>query len=63
MSNSKPSLRFKIKDWLSLEEAAKHISLLSGEEITVDWVLKLVLDGELKLSVMLFENKLALMGY
>lgn len=48
-TNQKSRL-FNLKEWLSLEDAAKHLSLLFGEEVTVPDVLRLALDHRLTLS-------------
>lgn len=42
---------FKLKEWLTVPEAAKHMSTLFSEEVCEADVLRLVLDGHLKLSV------------
>lgn len=41
----------KLKTWLTLPDAAKHISTVCNEEITEADILQLVSDGHLKLSV------------
>lgn len=41
----------KLKDWLTLPAAAKHISGICGEEVTEADILRFALDGHLKLSV------------
>lgn len=41
----------KLKRWLSLEDAAKHLTVVLEEEVEVKDVLGLALDGHLKLSV------------
>jgi hypothetical protein len=46
-----PSKLFKLKEWLTLPEAAKHLSGLCGEEISEADVLRLALDRHLKLSI------------
>jgi len=40
-----------LKEWLTLPEAARHLSLIFGEEVNEGNVLRLALDGHLKLSV------------
>lgn len=40
---------FQLKAWLSLEEAAKHLTIVFGENVTEIDVLRLGLDGHLKL--------------
>ena len=42
---------FDLKEWLTLEDAAKHLTILFGEEVKVSDVLRLALDGRLRLSV------------
>lgn len=42
---------FKLKKWLTLPDAAKHLSNICNEEITEADILRLALDGHLKLSV------------
>jgi hypothetical protein len=42
---------FKLKKWLTLPDAAKHLSTIFEEEVTEADVLRLALDGHLKLSV------------
>ena len=45
----------KLKEWLTVSDAAKHLSILFGEEVVEADVLRLALDGHLTLSV-LFVN-------
>jgi len=42
---------FDLKEWLTLEDTAKHLTILFGEEVKVSDVLRLALDGHLRLSV------------
>lgn len=42
---------FKLKEWLTVPDAAKHLSIAFGEEVSEADVLRLALDGHLKLSV------------
>lgn len=42
---------FKLKEWFTLEESAKHLSTIFGEEVLVSDVIRLGLDGHLKISV------------
>ena len=42
---------FKLKKWLTVAEAARHLSIVFGEEVRESDVLRLALDGHLKLSV------------
>lgn len=52
----------KFKEWLHLADAAKHLSIMSGEEIAVPDVLRLALDGHLILSVNIVNEAYARMG-
>jgi hypothetical protein len=47
---------FKLKEWLTVEEAAKHLSVVLGEEVVVADIYRLALDKHLVLS-MNFPNK------
>jgi hypothetical protein len=42
---------FKLKGWLSVADAAKHLAIVFGEEVTEADVLRFALDGNLTLSV------------
>lgn len=42
---------FKLKDWLTVRDAAKHLSTVLSEEVSEADVLRLALDGHLVLSV------------
>ncbi|MFN4266001.1 MAG: hypothetical protein ACK4F8_09690 [Aquabacterium sp.] len=42
---------FKLKEWLTVKDAARHLSILFGEPVHESDVLRLALDGQLKLSV------------
>lgn len=42
---------FTLKKWLTLQEAARHLAIVFGEEVCESDVLRLALDGHLKLSV------------
>lgn len=42
---------FNLKTWLTVADAAQHLSIVFGEEVTEADVLRLALDGHLKLSV------------
>lgn len=42
---------FNLKEWLSLDDAARHLSIVFGEEVTRTDVLRLALDKRLTLSV------------
>jgi hypothetical protein len=41
----------KLKDWLTLDDAAKHLSIMFEEVVTKADVLRLACDGRLTLSV------------
>lgn len=45
-----PSKMFKLKEWLTVPDAARHLSIMFGEEVNESDVLRLALDGHLKLS-------------
>lgn len=53
MSLQKPkqSKLLKLKRWLTLDDTARHLSIVVGEEVTRADVLRLAIDGHLKLSV------------
>lgn len=42
---------FRLKEWLTVADAARHLSIAFGEEVSEPDVLRLALDGHLKLSV------------
>src|SRR5215472_4776769 len=42
---------FNLKYWLTLPDAARHLSMLLGEDVNEADVLRLALDGHLTLSV------------
>ena len=42
---------FSLKEWLTLDDAAKHLSIVFGEEVTRADILRLALDKRLTLSV------------
>lgn len=48
---STPSKLLRFKEWLTVPEAAKHLSAICEEEVSEADVLRLALDGHLKLSV------------
>lgn len=41
----------RLKEWLTIPDAARHLSIMFGEEVAEADVLRLALDGHLKLSV------------
>lgn len=60
---TRPAVRlFDLKKWLTLEDAAHHLSVLFGEEVAVADVLRLALDGHLVLSINLVNKTLARAG-
>lgn len=50
-----PGKLWKLKEWLTVPEAARHLSIMFGEEVSEAHVLRLALDGHLRLSV-IFED-------
>jgi hypothetical protein len=52
----------KLKEWLTVQEAARHLSILFGEEVGEADVLRLALDGHLRLSALLMHPNQALCG-
>lgn len=42
---------FNLKEWLTVADAARHLSIVFGEEVTETDVLRFALDGHLRLSV------------
>lgn len=42
---------FNLKEWLTLADTARHLSIVFGEEVTEADVLRFALDGHLRLSV------------
>jgi hypothetical protein len=46
-----PGALFNLKEWLTLEDAAKHLTIVFGEEVKVSDVLRLAIDKRLTLSV------------
>lgn len=53
---------FKLKEWLTVPETARHLSILFSEEVSEADVLRLALDGRLKLSVNFLNSKAAKSG-
>lgn len=52
----------KLKEWLTVEETAKRLSIAAGEDVTEADILRLALDGHLILSVYLVNHARARMG-
>jgi hypothetical protein len=59
---AKPPRLFNFKEWLTLEDAARHLSLLFDEEVSVADVLRLALDKRLVLSVWFVNHTYARKG-
>jgi hypothetical protein len=57
-----PVRLFDLKKWLTLEDAARHLSVLFGEDVVVADVLRLALDGHLTLSINLVNKARAREG-
>lgn len=53
---------FKLKEWLTLDEAAQHISTVIGEGVEIKDLLRLALDKHLTLSVNLINHAQAKRG-
>jgi hypothetical protein len=51
-----------LKEWVTVPEAARHLSLLFGEDVSEADVLRLALDGKLKLSINLVNRAPCLRG-
>ena len=58
-----PSEIFKLKKWLTLPDASKHLSDVCGEEVTEADILGFALDGYLKLSVYFKNTVYVTQGY
>ena len=52
----------KLKEWLTVPDAARHLSILFGEEVSEADVLRLALDGHLTLSVFFVNHAQARCG-
>jgi adenosyl cobinamide kinase/adenosyl cobinamide phosphate guanylyltransferase len=53
---------FNLKKWLTVADAARHLSIVFGEEVTEADVLRLALDGHLTLSVNFVNETVATRG-
>lgn len=53
---------FNLKEWLTVADAARHLSIVFGEDVTEADVLRLALDGRLRLSVYFVNHAIALCG-
>ena len=58
----KPGRLFNLKNWLTIEEAAKHLSALLQEEVSAADVLQLGIDQKLQISVRFVNHVYALRG-
>ena len=52
----------KLKTWLTLDDAARHLSLMFGETVSKADVLRLALDGRLTLSINFINGAVARCG-
>lgn len=52
----------KLKEWLTVADAARHLSIAFGEDVTEADVLRLALDGRLRLSVYFVNHANAVCG-
>ena len=53
---------FNLKEWLTVADAARHLSIVFGEDVTEADVLRLALDGRLCLSVYFVNHATARRG-
>lgn len=53
---------FKLKEWLTVADAAKHLTIVFGEEVTEADILRFALDGKLKLSANFVNGGMARIG-
>lgn len=53
---------FNLKEWLTVADAARHLSIVFGEDVTEADVLRLALDGHLTLSVNFVNETVATRG-
>ena len=56
------SKMFKLKEWLTVPDTARHLSIMFGEEVNEPDVLLLALNGHLRLSVSLVKGTIARTG-
>lgn len=59
---NKPGALFNLKDWLTIPQSAEHFSKIFDEDITQANILRLALDGHLKLSVYFMNDTYAKRG-
>ena len=55
-------LLYRFREWLTVPDAASHLSIAVGEQVTTADVLRLGLDGHLKLSINLVNGASAQFG-
>ncbi|MDD2660280.1 MAG: hypothetical protein PHY54_11485 [Methylococcales bacterium] len=60
MNKSASPKLLKLKKWLTLPDAAKHLSAVCKNEISEADILHFAIDGDLKLSIRLFRNTTAI---
>ena len=53
---------YKLREWLTTDETAGHLSMVLGEEVSVADILRLALDGHLTLSINLVNHARARLG-
>lgn len=53
---------FKLRSWLTVDEAARHLTIVHGEDVSRADVLRLALDGHLTLSVNFVNRAKAYLG-
>lgn len=63
MNKPTASKLFKLKKWLSLEDAAKHLTNICGEDVKPTDILELALYGHIKLSVFFEKPTFGESGY
>lgn len=59
MKGCEVSKLLKLKQWVSVASAARHLSIVAGEEVSDADILRMALDGHLKLSVFLVNGAFA----
>lgn len=53
---------FKLREWLTIDEAARHLTIVLGEDVAQADVLRLGLDGHLTLSVNFINPAMGYLG-
>ncbi|MFV0547723.1 MAG: hypothetical protein ACK5M5_03250 [Limnobaculum xujianqingii] len=51
---------FKLKEWLTLEETTRRLTLVLQEEVNISDILQLALDGRITISALIEESKYAI---